>query len=219
MVAAYTYAKVIDVGGTQLGGGFGAYRNVQNINWDRGPAQFDMRHRFVVSYLYDLPVGKGQRFGISNPVADAFLGGWQVNGITTIRGGQPFTPTMSFSTANTGTGHPDRTCSGNLSNWTLAQYFDTSCFVPATPYNFGNSGRNILYGPGAVNFDFSFFKDFPVKKLGESGQVQFRGEFFNLFNHPQFSNPNSNVSTPQAGTITGLSSSMREAQFALKVVF
>ncbi|HEX4169425.1 MAG TPA: hypothetical protein VHZ55_28520 [Bryobacteraceae bacterium] len=84
---------------------------------------------------------------------------------------------------------------------------------------FGNAGRDILEGPGAVNFDLSFFKDFPISKLSEGADVQFRAETFNAFNHPQFGMPNNRVDLAQDGTITSLSNNMRIVQFGLKFLF
>ncbi len=95
-----------------------------------------------------------------------------------------------------------------------------SAFQPATSFNFGNAGKNILIGPGAVNFDVSVFKRIPVSALlGERGEVQFRAEAFNIFNTPQFANPNPRVDIPQGGRITSLVSPMRELQFGLKILF
>jgi hypothetical protein len=99
------------------------------------------------------------------------------------------------------------------------RWFDTAAFVYPTPYNFGNSGRDVVYGPGAVDFDFSVFKRYRLKKIGDAGQAHLRFEAFNLFNHPQFGQPNANVTIPQGGTITTLSTSMRQIQFGIKVVF
>ena len=221
MLVSYTFSKAIDYGGEQLGGGDLLYRDVRNIRAERGLAAFDMRNRLAVSYLYELPFGQGKRFGISNPVLNAIGGGWQVNGITTLRSGQPFTPSMGFSTANTGNARPDRIANGSLprDRRTLASYFDKTAFAAAAPFNFGNAGRNILIGPGAVNFDFSAFKRAPIRQLGEGGEVQFRVEFFNLLNTPQFDIPNARVDIPQGASITGLTTPMREIQLGLKVIF
>jgi len=98
-------------------------------------------------------------------------------------------------------------------------WFDLTAFTTPTAYNYGNSGRDILYGPGAVNFDWSIFKRHSVPWLGEAAQVQLRLEGFNIFNHPQFGTPAVNVSTAAAGSITFLTHSMRVFQAGLKVVF
>jgi hypothetical protein len=221
MLLTYTYGKTIDNGGVQLGGGDTNYRDVRNLRAERARAAFDIESRLVLSALYDLPFGRTRHFRISNPVVNTILGDWQLNTIAIVRSGFPFTPELGFSTANTGDPRPNRIGNGNLSadRRTIQHWFDTAAFVAAMSFNFGNAGRDILNGPGATNFDFSTFKRVPVRKLGESGEVQFRGEFFNLFNHPQFSNPNNRVDLPQGGTITNTSHAMRQIQFGLKLLF
>ena len=221
LLVSYTLSKAIDYGGEQLGGGDLQYRDVRNIRAERGLAGFDMRNRLAIAYLCDLPFGRGRRFAIPNPVLNAIAGNWQINGITTIRSGQPFTPALGFSTANTGDPRPDRIGNGNLpgDQRSVSNWFNKGAFRAATPFNFGNAGRNILIGPGAVNFDFSVFKRAPVRVLGEAGEVQFRTEFFNIFNHPQLDIPNARVDIPQGGSITSLATPMREIQLGLKVIF
>jgi len=220
VIAAYTYAKTIDLSNGQLTSDL-LLRNAQNVGWERGLASQDIRHRFVTSYIYELPFGRGKHFNISNSVINGMLGNWQINGVTTIRSGQPFTPELGFSSANTGDNRANRIANGNLppDQRTVNHWFDLSAFNAAPNYVFGNAGRNILEGPGAINFDFSGFKSFKVTKLGEAGEIQVRGEFFNLFNHPQFGLPNNRVDIPQGGTITFLTTSMRQVQFGLKVIF
>jgi hypothetical protein len=123
--------------------------------------------------------------------------------------------------ANTGAARPNRIADGNLPSdqRSTANWFDKAAFIAPTPYNFGNAGRNILIGPGATNLDASIFKNFPLRMLGEGGQVQFRAEAFNSLNHPQFGQPNTRVDIAQGGTITSLSNDMRQIQFALKILF
>lgn len=221
LLASYTFSRAIDVGGEQLGGGDLLYRDTRNILAERGLAAFDLRQRFVSAFLYDLPFGRGKRFPISNSVWNVIAGNWQVNGIVTLRSGQPFTPSMGFSAANTGDPRPDRIADGNLppGQRSIGTWFDKPAFRAPTPYNFGSAGRNILIGPGASNADLSVFKRFPVRWLGETGEVQFRAEAFNSFNHPQFDIPNSRVDLAQGATITALAVPMREMQFGLKVIF
>ncbi|MGH9620757.1 MAG: hypothetical protein ACRD45_13780, partial [Bryobacteraceae bacterium] len=220
VLVSYTYSKSIDDGGEQLIGDLDL-RDARNVKIERALATNDMRNNFVASYLYALPFGRGRRFKIRNVFADAVLGNWQVNGITTIHSGRPFTPTLGFSSANTGSDRPDRIGNGNLpaGQRSIDDWFDKTAFDAAPYYQFGNAGRDILEGPGAVNFDISIFKNFPVPQFGENGDIQFRGEMFNAFNHPQFDNPNTRVDLPQGGTITSLSHDMRIVQFGLKILF
>jgi hypothetical protein len=129
----------------------------------------------------------------------------------------PFTPTANSATVNTGTGsRPNRTGVGTLDDPTVDRWFDTSAFATPAQFTYGNSGRNILYGPGRVNFDFSLFKQFRVK---EGLNLQFRTEFFNLFNTPQFDLPNAAIGASNAGTITGIVGTPRQIQFGLKLAF
>jgi hypothetical protein len=133
--------------------------------------------------------------------------------------GSPFTPTLSFDNANAGTtSRPNRVCSGELSNHTLSRYFDTSCFVAPAQYVFGNSGRNILYGPGVNNVDLGIHRVFRIP--GREGMnLEFRAEAFNAFNHPQFANPGSTIGTATAGVISATAVPNRQIQFALRFAF
>lgn len=220
LLLSYTYSKAIDDGGEQLIGDL-QLRDARDVKMERALATDDVRNMFNGSYLYALPVGKGQRFQIKNSVLDAVLGNWQVNGITTIRSGLPFTPELGFSSANTGDNRPNRIGNGNLPSGqrSINDWFDKTAFAAAPFYEFGNAGRDILEGPGQVNFDISVFKDFPISKLREGSEFQFRSEFFNAFNHPQFGQPNNRVDLAQGGTITSLANNMRIVQFALKLLF
>ena len=103
-----------------------------------------------------------------------------------------------------------------MANPTIDRWFDTAAFTTPAQFSYGNSGRNILFGPGRVNFDFSLFKEF---RLVEAVKLQFRTEFFNLFNTPQFDLPNAAVGASNAGTITGIVGTPRQIQFGFKVVF
>jgi len=220
LLVAYTWSKNIDLGGGGLVGDL-SFRNVQNIGWERALSSSNIPRRLVTSYTYALPVGRGQHFRVTNPVLSGIVSDWQLNGITTIRDGHPFTPSQSVSSANTGAARPDRIRDGALpaDQRSINNWFDLGAFVNPTQYNYGNSGRSIVYSPGAVNFDFSIFKRYSVRKLGEAGQLQVRMEGFNVFNHAQFGQPNANVSAVGAGTITTLTTTMRQLQVGLKLMF
>jgi len=224
LLTAYTLSKSIDEGSYATNSGDASSTQPQDsLNWraERGLSDFDVRHRFVLSYIYELPFGKGKRFLSSKtPVVNAIFGGWQINGITTLQSGSPFTPVIANSQANAGSGgsiRPNRIGSGKLpsSQQTIYNWFDKSAFVNPAPFTFGNSGRNIVPGPKLVNFDFSLFKDF---RITEALKLEFRSEFFNIFNTPSFGLPNRNVDTAQAGIIT-YARDGRQIQFALKLLF
>ncbi|MFN0124494.1 MAG: carboxypeptidase regulatory-like domain-containing protein [Blastocatellia bacterium] len=216
---AYTWGHSIDTVGQSFGGGADGPlpQDPLNRRADRGNSPFDIRQRLTVAWNYSLPFGKGRRWLSDGGPAEYLLGGWQINGINTFQTGLPFTPTANTSTLNTGTGsRPNRTGSGALDNPTIDRWFDTSAFATPAQFSYGNSGRNILYGPGRVNMDFSLFKEF---RVSEPLKLQFRTEFFNLFNTPQFDLPNAAVGASNAGTITGIVGTPRQIQFGLKLVF
>jgi Carboxypeptidase regulatory-like domain/TonB dependent receptor-like, beta-barrel len=225
-LASYTWAHAID-NATDL---FGSPQNVLDLAADRGNSAFDIRHRFVYSFNYDLPFGGGRRWlRDARGVVQAFVGGWQVNGIVQLYSGFPFTVTTAVNTLN-GSGaqraHVVPGCKAALSGdeRTLALWFNTSCFTTPPPFTFGNAGRNTLFGPGTKQFDLSLFKNFQLG-VDKARYLQFRAEMFNAFNTPQFNNPNSNVGAPGAGSITSAGSIVtfqrtpRQIQFALKLYY
>jgi Carboxypeptidase regulatory-like domain/TonB dependent receptor len=216
---SYTWGHSIDTVGQSFGGGAdGPLPQDPRNRWaDRGNSPFDIRHRLTIAWNYELPFGKGRKWLSGGGPSDYLLGGWQVNGINTFQTGLPFTPTANSATVNTGTGsRPDRSGDGKLDNRSVDRWFDTTAFATPAQFTYGNSGRNILYGPGRVNFDFSLFKQF---RITEGMNLQFRTEFFNLFNTPQFELPNAAIGAGNAGTITGIVGTPRQIQFGLKMVF
>ncbi len=193
---------------------------------DKGFASFDQTHRVVASLIYDLPVGHGRKFGARMPgLLDAAAGGWTVTSIATFATGVPIFFSSPSQTASIYiTQRPNRVCNGNAPN--LAGnlrsdglvYFNTSCFVtPAAGY-FGNNGRDPLHGPGQNNWDLGIQKDFRVP-VTDQGMVELRGEFFNAFNHAQFTNPNANTGAgANFGLVSG-TAAPRLLQVALKLVW
>lgn len=244
--ASYTYSKSIDEDsaffGSSAGGGAA---NPRQLNLERGASDFDTRHRAVVVYNVNVPVGPGHRlFGRSNAFNRQALGGWQVSGITTAQSGQPFTVfngSQDFSGFNTFADRPDFIGSGqvptNYSNPDAA--FGTPGVVglgyfSATPPTgrVGSSGRNAFYGPAIVNYDLSAAKNFRL--WSEASSLQFRADFFNIFNHTNFANPDHNeadktfgqiyqtVGTATAtsvGTTAGAFGGPRQIQLALRLTF
>jgi hypothetical protein len=221
-IASYTFSRTIDDGG----GAFqptnpGSPQSFQRIDLDRGLADQDVRHRFVLSGVYTLPFGRGRQY-MSNThgVTEALLGGWQVNGIFTVQSGLPFN---LFSPGSPGNGRPDQVGPVSTHPGNTAEYFTTSAFqrAPLTPGGVlvrpGTFGRNVLIGPGLRTFDTSLFKTFG---LTEGLRLEFRAEAFNIANHPVFSNPNGDITAGNFGQITGtLLSSERQLQFAAKMLF
>ncbi len=186
---------------------------------DRGPSAFDNRHRLVISGLYDLPVGKGKKVNIGNPVLNAAIGGWQFGGISTWRSGFPINPTAGVNRANTNINNdrPDATGqSVHVDTSTTERWFNTGAFALQPLYQFGNAGRNSVTGPAGFILDSNLQKNFRLK---ESHEIQFRWEAYNLLNHPVWGFPTTNFSSPNFGRITSTAISMRQMQFALKYVF
>ena len=225
-LGAYTWAKSIDLsserGAGDRGGGFdtggGDVRNLRG--YSRAVSGFDVRQRLVGSYVYALPFGKGRRWG-----------GWDVSGISQFQGGFPFSVVMSADV--NGDGIADRP---DLVGPVTIRPRDPGCYIvdrrnaacggvtgsafvdlPAGALRFGSAGRNILRGPGLHLHDFSVTKN---TRIAERLNLQFRGEFFNIFNHANFNQPNrtTNVAAPAFGTINS-AQRPREMQFALKLEF
>jgi hypothetical protein len=210
-LGSYTYSKSLWTANTAAAGG--KYR------FERGPSEFHVPHTLALSYSYELPFGRGKQLLANvHPVANAILGGWQMQGILIFRNGVPFTPTVSRDVANTGVGgqRPNRISSGKLENPTLERWFDVSAFSVAPNFNYGNSGLRILYPDILRTIDFSMFKNF---QFSERSKLQLRWEVFNLPNTPSFAAPNSTVDGPTAGRVTGTSTDPRQMQVALKYTF
>jgi hypothetical protein len=211
-LVGYTFAHSIDDVATDFGGGTGTPQDPTCRFCDRGNSATDLRHRLTVSMTYQLPGfhGKGLR--------GAVLGGWQLNGLLQSQTGLPFTPQLNTTTVNTGTAsRPNRIASGNLSSGqSIKHWFDQTAFNSPALYVYGNAGRDILFGPGRTNLDASLFKDFhPVERL----TIQFRAESFNLFNHPQFGQPNATIGSGSVGQITSTVGNPRQTQLALRLMF
>ncbi len=223
-LSAYTWAHSIDNVPNAFGGAANGPipQDIRYRNVDRGSSGFDIRHRFTHSMNYELPVGKNKKFNITNKVLDTIAGGWQGNMIFTRQTGLPYTPTLNSAVSNAGGSRPNLLRSPTFTSGDRAMYFDTSFNtsdatwgVPAI-YNYGNAGRNILYGPGRTNWDASVFKNFA---LTERVKLQFRTELFNMFNTPQFGLPNAAIGSASAGSITSLSGNNRQVQMALRLSF
>ncbi|MGH9665176.1 MAG: TonB-dependent receptor, partial [Bryobacteraceae bacterium] len=219
ILAGYTYSHAIDTASRGSGGSW--HQNAHELREDRGSSDFDVRHRLTISYVYELPLGQGKRFfGNAKGFADKLAGGWGINGISTFMSGNYFSVTVPGDRANVG-GYPfqraNRSCDGNLplGDRTINKYFDTSCFSLTPAGTFGNGGRNILEIPGLNNWDVSVVKR---TSFGERIQSQLRFEFFNLFNHAQFNQPDLTAGDVLFGTIRSARDG-RISQMALKLIW
>jgi hypothetical protein len=236
----YTFAKTLDDGDslnqTTAGNAPGLVSNPLNPAADKGLATFNVEHVGVVNVLYELPFGRGQRFvNGSGGFASAAISGWSLSSIVTAQTGFPFTPQLSYNPSNNGdTRNPVRpflnpNFTGPVVLGNPNQWFNPNAFIapPATSGFYGNVGRNTYSGPGLTTWDFSVLKD---TKIRERLNLQFRAEIFNLLNHANFNTPNLIVFTPPtatnpsglsgtAGAITSTSTSSRQVQFALKLLW
>jgi hypothetical protein len=222
-IASVTYGRALDLQNPALDAcdGCGAGDTVQNSdnrNAQKGPSDNNVPLRFAFGGVWDLPFGPGRALFRQGWAAHV-LGLWELSGIYQVQSGLPYTVRLSFDNANAGTiSYPNRVCNGTLSHPTLSQWFDTNCFVAPQAYQFGNEGRNVLTGPGRNNLDLGLHRSFRIPPH-EPARLEFRGEAYNLFNHPQFANPGDTIGNPGVGVISSTSVANRILQIALRLVF
>ncbi len=217
----------ISTSGGGAGVDTGVFREPQdgnNLRAERGPSEFDIEHRFVASYIWELPFGRGHAIGNDwGPAMDLILGGWQLTGIHVIQSGLALTATLSGATVvNLG---GERRARPNLvgdpelpsSQRTIDRWFNTDAFAAFSPapQAFGNAGVGIMRGPSMTSFDFSLSKNFPV---GDRRSIQFRIELFNAFNNANFGPPNIARDSTGFGQIL-TAGAARIMQFGLKFYF
>ncbi len=231
---AYTWSKALDDGdslnATAAANAPALASNPTNIHADWGPATYDVRNVGVINVSYALPIGQGKQYlgGLSG-WSNGLIGGWTLNSIVTLQSGFPFTPQLSFNPSNDGDSrNPVRPSwnpafTGPVILGTPAQWFNPNAFVVPAQGTFGNVGRDVLTGPGLATWDFSLLKE---TRLSERFNLQFRAEMFNLLNRGNFDTPNLIVFTsatgapsPVAGTFTSTSTTSRQIQFGLKLLW
>jgi len=233
VLATYTWSKSIDTL-TSPSRGAGGVQNIFDPAANRGLSDWDVPHRFALSYVWELPFGEGRKWGNdASSVALAVLGNWQMTGIFAARSGSPATVTVG-SPIPGGDARPNLLHDPNLSSSERSpdRWFDTTAFSPnyaadGVTLLAGDAGRNIVRGPGYVNLDLGLIKFLPFK--GDR-RLQFRAEVFNLTNTPHFANPVVRMKDPAFGRIThtrnqinfgstATSYANRMIQFALKMEF
>ncbi len=237
-LAAYTYSRCLDNGSSLFGSlAFsGAQQYGGDVRAEHGLCDFNVNHRFVLSYIYELPIGKGHAF-LGQGLAGKALEHWQLSGIFTWQTGQPFTVVRGVPQSGTvpfgGSDRPNEVanpfvagpvalnpgCIAPSQVETPTSWFNPCAFV-AAPGQFGNEGRDTLFGPHFTNLDFSILKDFSIT---ERQRLEFRGEFFNIFNHPHFDLPNANFDSSAFGQLQTAnaygSQPPRQIQLGLKYIF
>jgi hypothetical protein len=230
-LVAYTYSSTYDNGltdglGSELSAPYFPLPNWQTLDW--APSQIDLHHNFTASIIYDLPFGRGKKFSSSwSTMSDSILGGWQLTLIEKITSGfaDPLIDSannsgVSFNTGGNGNSYnrPDLVAGCNpYADHTKLQYINPACFTQPAAGELGNASRVPVYGPGFVNTDFSVIKQFklPWENMG----LNFRAEFFNLFNHAQFGQPISDINAFGFGAVNSTVNNPRLVQFGLKLTF
>jgi hypothetical protein len=219
VLASYTWSHTLDISSDSNDGGYPV--NAYNFRADYGNSNWDIRHRFVASVVYELP-----KLNDSNWLLRSVLGNWQVNDITTLQSGRPINVVMGADVASISragnqrpnvVGKPTANCDSSH----LVGCIDVTAFAQPAAFTYGDAGRNILTGPKFLNTDLSLFKSFPIR---ERMRFEFRAEFFNLFNHPQLKNPEATITsfTPGSGSfgnIDTLEADNRDIQFGAKLIF
>lgn len=220
-LAAYTWSKSIDdVSGIGTGADDLA-QDSYNLAAQRGLSNFDVPHKFVFSSTWALPFGRNQRLlQNAGAVVTGLLSDWQINSIVTYQSGQPFTVTVGAFDAGTGTSNrrPNQ-ISDPRANVPAGFAFNPAAFVAPPTGQFGSVGRNTLRADDYFNTDFAVLRNFRLAPLGEAGAFEFRAEFFNLFNNPNFTLPVSSLSNAAFGRYVSNSTAPRVIQFVAKVKF
>ena len=218
---SYTFSKALDYRSTNNEASTGSVWNPYNWRMQHGPSDYDRRHLFVSSFVWNLPrLGKA----LSSPYLGIITDDWQFSGIVSGTTGGP----LSFTSTNdamAGAGTPLAVISGNLylpndrpRGQRIAQYFNTAAVQQAQPGTWGSAGRGILRDPGGSGTDVSMSKSFPMKFIRESMTIRFRAEFFSLFNHPQLGSPEVRLGRATFGQIANVGGT-RVLQFSLKIAF
>jgi hypothetical protein len=208
----------------EVAGGEGnGYTHISLRSLDKSYSGNDIRHRLVASTVYEIPVGKGRRLGIENSVANAIVGGWAIGAVAEFRSGAPWGVIEQTNTTNTYSAaqRPNVSCDPNIDgsrsrDQYLAQYFNTSCFSAPGTGIFGNAARNLGFGPGYVGIDASVTKRW---SFTERYALQFRSDFYNVPNRPNFAAPASVRGRGDFGRINSTIGTGRQIQLSLRFEF
>lgn len=235
VMLAYTHAKLISDTDTltswlesSVGGAGGSSQDANNLRGERALSSNDVADRLVISYVLDVPVGRSQKFLSNvNGVTNQIVGGWGISGTTTLQGGFPlnFTTSENITHSYNSSSRPNVVANchksfGGSAQSRLNKWFNTSCFTQPDAYTFGDESRNDsnLRSDGIANWDFSLSKNFPLSAKNKAN-MQFRAEFFNIFNRTQFGYPGETQGTSSFGVVSSQANDPRLVQFALRLGF
>ncbi len=223
----YTYSKAYDNGftdglGSSIGATYYPLPNWQSLDW--GLSQINNNHSFTGSIIYSLPFGKGRKFGNSLAAPVNFVvGNWELDVIERATSGFPVfivdssnNSGVNFQNNGNSLNRPNQVCNPNSGTQSLSSFFNASCFAAPPTGELGNASRTPVSGPNFINTDFSAIKHIPIR---ETIRLDFRAEFFNLFNHAQFGLPGADINSATFGAISSTVNNPRVIQFALKVAF
>ena len=236
VISSFTYSKAIDNVGQVLettNGGSPNPQDIRNPLNDRGPSSFDQRFNSTTSFVYEVPIGKGRRFGKSMPGAfDAVVGGWQMSSVISLLSGQPLNLRYPDSAGALSDGQPDFL--GNVAlrpnylggdvkstvteNRHLAYFNRAALAIPTATAPFGTLGRNVVNGFPLYQTNFILAKNFGMRFINEGAKLQFRGEFYNFFNQTNFTSPTVDLTSANFGRVTS-TLDPRSVQLALKLSF
>jgi hypothetical protein len=216
--AAYTFSKtLVDVDGPARTD-FVGIQNVYNLAAEKGISGTDVPQRFVTSYVWQIPVGRGGKYFTGVPIAKDVISGWSLAGITEFQVGLPVSVTQTNQLGGFTSVQRPNQVSNPLSGsgiGTVAEWFNTAAFVAAPALTLGNAARFPFHGPGLENWDSSLMRNFVIR---ERTKLQLRGEFYNLFNHTNFGNPNTTINTKAFGSISS-AQAPRTIEVVLRIFF
>jgi hypothetical protein len=222
VLSTYTFSKFlnnVDEGGAVLGAEGGPYSNYYNRRADWGPSENDVRHRFTLSGVWELPFGKGRKWFSDGPVRHV-VGDWSMGSVVTLQSGAPFTVRTQSNTTNAfsaGALRANVLRDPNLPSGdrSVTRWFDTTAFAQPAIYQFGNQGINLLRADGRAIVNLSILRDFRIR---ETMRFQFRGEFLNAANHPDFNVPGAVLGAPGFGVVNSATPG-RQVQLGLRLIY